>query len=60
LITVGTSDRVTLPERGRFLHQQIKGSEFIVFDGAGHFPLYQCTNEFCTVSLGFLLKHTPR
>jgi pimeloyl-ACP methyl ester carboxylesterase len=60
LITVGSQDRVTLPERGRFLHQQIKGSEFVVFDGAGHFPLYQCTNEFCTVSLGFLLKHTPK
>jgi 3-oxoadipate enol-lactonase len=60
LITAGSSDRVTLPERGRYLHQQITNSEFILFDGAGHFPLYQCTNEFCTVSLGFLLKHTPQ
>lgn len=60
LITVGSQDRVTLPERGRFLHKEIEDSEFIVFEGAGHFPLYQCTKEFCTVSLGFLLKHTPR
>jgi 3-oxoadipate enol-lactonase len=60
LITVGSHDRVTLPEKARYLHEKIEGSELIVFDGAGHFPLYQCTSEFSTVFLGFLLKYTPK
>ena len=57
LITVGSSDRTTLPSQSRFLHERIRGSELVLIDGGGHFTPFQCPGEFVSVSLGFLIKH---
>ena len=57
LITVGSADRTTMPSASRFMHERIRGSELVVFDNAGHFPMFQVRDEFASVSLGFLLKH---
>jgi pimeloyl-ACP methyl ester carboxylesterase len=57
LITVGSADRTTLPAASRLMHQEIAGSELVIFDNAGHFPAFQVRDEFLSVSLGFLLKH---
>jgi 3-oxoadipate enol-lactonase len=59
LITVGSADRTTLPAASRLMHERIKGSELVVFDNAGHFPAFQVKDEFLSVSLGFMMKHTP-
>jgi pimeloyl-ACP methyl ester carboxylesterase len=57
LITVGSLDRTTLPSQARYLHDHIRGSELVIFDGSGHCTKFQCVDEFITVSLGFLIKH---
>ena len=59
LITVGSADRTTMPAASRFMHERIKGSELVIFDNAGHFPMFQVKDEFASVSLGFMLKHDP-
>lgn len=58
LITVGTQDRSTPPSLSRTMHAKIKGSELIMIDGAGHCTMYESKNEFNTISLGFLTKHS--
>lgn len=57
LITVGTVDRATLPSQSRYLHEHIKGSELVFIDGCAHFTPFQATDEFVSVSLGFLVKN---
>lgn len=59
LITVGSADRTTLPAASRYMHERIKDSEFLLFDNAGHFPVFQMPQEFATVLLGFSRKHDP-
>jgi 2-succinyl-6-hydroxy-2,4-cyclohexadiene-1-carboxylate synthase len=58
LITVGGADRTTLPSQSRELKNQIPHAEFVIVDGAGHFTMYECTEEFASISLGFLIKHS--
>ena|SRR5689334_19794611 len=60
LITVGTKDRTTLPAASEFLHRRIAGSEYVVINGAGHCTMFQCPEEFTSISLGFLMKHAGR
>lgn len=57
LITVGSADRTTPPAAARQMHSSIAGAELVIFDNAGHFPPFQCVDEFVTLSLGFVLKH---
>jgi pimeloyl-ACP methyl ester carboxylesterase len=57
LITAGSQDITTLPAYGRAVQAQIAGSEFHVFDGAGHLPFLQLPDEFNRVSLEFLRRH---
>jgi pimeloyl-ACP methyl ester carboxylesterase len=57
LITVGSADRTTLPAQSRLMHERITGSELVIFDGVGHFPQFQVSAEFCSVTLGFMMKH---
>ena len=57
LITVGSADRTTLPAQSKLMHEGIEGSEFHLFDGAGHLPLFQFPDEFISISMGFMLKH---
>ena len=51
-------DRTTLPASAYYLHEHIEGSELVVIDGAGHYAMYESADEFTTISLGFLVKHT--
>ncbi len=60
LITIGGMDRTNLPCSSRYLHEQIKDSELVLIDGAGHNTMFECPQEFATISLGFLLKHSDR
>jgi pimeloyl-ACP methyl ester carboxylesterase len=60
LVTVGSQDRTTLPEAARYLHEHIPHSEIVVIDGAAHCTIYEKPEEFASVSMGFLLKHSGR
>jgi pimeloyl-ACP methyl ester carboxylesterase len=57
LITVGSHDITTLPAYGRAVGAQIPGSEFHVFEGAGHLPFLQFSDEFNRVMRDFLQRH---
>jgi pimeloyl-ACP methyl ester carboxylesterase len=57
LITVGSQDITTLPSYGLAVQQQITGSEFHLFEGAGHLPFLQMPEEFNRVSLAFLARY---
>lgn len=57
LITVGTQDITTLPSYGRAVHEQIRGSQFHLFEGAGHLPFLQMPEEFNRVVATFLAEH---
>ncbi len=58
LITIGGMDRTNLPSSSHYLHDQIEASEFVIIDGAGHNTMFECPQEFATISLGFLIKHS--
>jgi 3-oxoadipate enol-lactonase len=60
LITVGSADRTTVPAQSRFMHENIKGSEFFIFDDAAHFPQFQMPAEFASITIGFMTKHGTR
>lgn len=57
LITVGSHDITTLPSYGEAVHEQIAGSEFHIFPGAGHLPFLQMPDAFNGVMSGFLARH---
>ncbi|MGE0797153.1 MAG: alpha/beta fold hydrolase [Lautropia sp.] len=59
LITVGSADRTTQPAASRLMHERIPNSELVIFDNAGHLPLFQVKDEFLSVSIGFMVKHGP-
>ena len=59
LITVGSADRTTQPAASRLMHERIAGSELVIFDNVGHFPAFQVTDEFLSVSIGFMVKNSP-
>lgn len=56
LITVGTNDRTTTPGQARYLRDHIPNAELIFIEGPGHCTMFQCPEEFTSISLGFLLK----
>jgi 3-oxoadipate enol-lactonase len=58
LVTTGSADRTILPSQSRFIHERVQGSEYVLFDGAGHFPLFQMTPEFASLTIGFMMKHS--
>jgi pimeloyl-ACP methyl ester carboxylesterase len=57
LITVGSHDITTLPSYGLAVQEQIAGSQFHVFDGAGHLPFLQMPDEFNRLMLDFLHRN---
>jgi pimeloyl-ACP methyl ester carboxylesterase len=58
LITVGSRDITTLPSYGQAVHEQIPGSAFHIFEGAGHLPFLQMPESFNEISLAFLRQHS--
>jgi aminoacrylate hydrolase len=57
LVTTGSVDRTILPAQSRVIHEGVKGSESFIFDGAGHFPIFQNAAEFSSLTIGFMLKN---
>ena len=58
LISVGSHDITTLPAYGEAVHRQIAGSEFVIFQGAGHLPFLQMPDEFNRVVADFLYRQS--
>jgi pimeloyl-ACP methyl ester carboxylesterase len=55
LILTGTADRIVPADNSRLLAQEIRGSELIEFEGAGHGFLAECaaaTNEAVLAFIG--------
>ena len=56
-ITFGRHDMVTSTRFADPLHQGIKGSELVVFEGWAHAPIYEKVDEFNQRTLAFLQAH---
>lgn len=57
LIITGKEDKLVPPQNSCWLHDNIKNSKLIVYDGAGHMPVDECTerlvadvSDFCSSS----------
>ena len=56
LILSGEEDVLIPMEEQRLLHEKIKNSTHVTFDGCGHAILYEKPSEFCDLVLGFVNK----
>jgi pimeloyl-ACP methyl ester carboxylesterase len=57
LITYGTLDTATLPAYNEAVHEQIRGADLFVFDGAGHLTFSERPEQFNALTLNFLARH---
>jgi pimeloyl-ACP methyl ester carboxylesterase len=57
LITFGRMDAVTSTRFAGPLHEGIRGSEVVVFEGCSHAPIYEKVDEFNERTLAFLAQH---
>ena len=57
-ITFGRHDMVTSTRFAEPLHQGIRGSEVVVFEGCAHAPIYEHVEEFNQRTLAFLTEHS--
>ena len=57
-ITFGRFDMVTSTRFSDILHNQIKGSEVLVFEDCAHAPIYENVQSFNDKTLAFLQTHT--
>jgi pimeloyl-ACP methyl ester carboxylesterase len=57
-ITFGRYDMVTSTRFSDILHNQIKGSEVLVFEDCAHAPIYENVQSFNDKTLAFLQTHT--
>jgi pimeloyl-ACP methyl ester carboxylesterase len=57
-ITFGRYDMVTSTRFSDILHNQIKGSELLVFEDCAHAPIYENVQSFNDKTLAFLQTHT--
>lgn len=57
LITFGRLDMVTSTRFADPLHQGIRDSEVVVFEGCSHAPIYEKVDEFNERTLAFLQRH---
>jgi 3-oxoadipate enol-lactonase len=54
LIIVGAEDKLTPPELSKNMHEKIKGSQFVVIPGSGHFSNIENPSAFNEALLNFL------
>jgi pimeloyl-ACP methyl ester carboxylesterase len=58
-LLIGAEDDIITPiEYMEILHENIKGSEFVVIPKAGHGTVIESMNEMMTMLIGFALKHS--
>jgi pimeloyl-ACP methyl ester carboxylesterase len=60
LIVCGCQDKMTPPERSRYLHEHITGSELLLVDAAGHNVMIEQPQVVAAAFQAFLTKMTPR
>lgn len=56
LIVWGGNDKAISRQHGERLHAALPGSEFVVYETAGHVPNYEEAEQFNTLSVKFLQK----
>jgi len=56
LIICGTEDRLTPPKYSHFFHEQIKNSEMVLIDNAGHFIMLEKADELNQAIKEFINK----
>jgi 3-oxoadipate enol-lactonase len=54
LVIHGELDPSIPPEHGRFLAEHIKGARFLLYQGIGHLPIFECPENFNRDVLAFL------
>jgi pimeloyl-ACP methyl ester carboxylesterase len=57
LLVRGTDDWIVSQEQIESTQSQVPGSRIQLFDGAGHFPMYEQPYEFCETIRAFLKEH---
>jgi pimeloyl-ACP methyl ester carboxylesterase len=57
-ITFGRHDMVTSTRFAKAMQGAIRGSEFLVFEGCSHAPIYEDVQTFNHRTLGFLKEHS--
>ncbi|WP_214105263.1 alpha/beta fold hydrolase [Acrocarpospora catenulata] len=57
LITVGTEDILTTPDRAAHLHRAIPDSRLVTIEGGGHAYYAEVPQLFASVQLGWVLTH---
>lgn len=57
LIVQGDQDSIVDPASAKYLHERIKGSELVIFSGAGHTPFLEEREKFNSTLKEFLNKH---
>jgi pimeloyl-ACP methyl ester carboxylesterase len=57
LIICGTEDRLTPPKYSHFFHEQIKNSEMVLIDNAGHFIMLEKVDELNQAIKEFINKY---
>lgn len=56
LIVWGANDKAISLQHGQRLHEALHGSDFVVFESAGHVPNYEDSERFNALSIDFLQK----
>ena len=57
-ITFGRYDMITSTRFAEPMKQNIQHTEFVIFEGCAHAPIYEKVDEFNQTTLGFLKKHS--
>jgi len=54
LLICGSQDRMTPPSRSEYLHEQIKGSQLHIVEGAGHMAMIEKPEDVAELLAGFV------
>lgn len=57
LLIHGSEDQVALAESSKYLHDNIRGSELHVLEGAGHAPMVEASGLFNSLLREFVTRH---
>jgi pimeloyl-ACP methyl ester carboxylesterase len=57
-ITFGRYDMITSTRFAEPMKQNIQHTEFVIFEGCAHAPIYEKVDEFNQTTLDFLKKHS--
>lgn len=54
LVIFGTEDAVVPPHQGKLVADQVSNSRLVMFKECGHFPMYECPEQYLRVMREFL------